>query len=133
MFLGVTLSIEKTVHGVAFISPAITICQTLQFIALLLILKQAQTTMSAAVFALHVFPIVVLIFIFLQQSGIGREEWENELQIILAVLLLLGSGYLLFCCATYLHYTVEKTLTNIAIACSTLVLMYVLSLFESTW
>jgi len=121
------------VHGVAFISPAITICQTLQFIALLLILKQAQTTMFTAVFALHVFPIVVLIFIFLQQSGIGKEQWENEVQIIIAILLLLGSGYLLFWCATYLHCTVEKTMANIAISCSTLVLMYVLSLFEKTW
>jgi len=133
IFLGVTLSIEKTVRGVAFISPAITICQTLQFIALLLILKQAQTTMFIAVFALHVFPIVVLIYIFLQQSGIGREEWENEIQITLAVLLLVSSGYLLFWCATYLHYTVEKKLSNIAIACSTLLLMYILSLFERTW
>jgi len=133
IFLGVTLSIEKTVHGVAFISPAITICQTLQFIALIVILKEAQPGMFISVFALHVFPIVVLIFIFLQQSGIRKEEWENEVQITLAVLLLLCSGYLLFWCATYLHHSVEKTPKNIAISCSTLVLMYILSLFEKTW
>ena len=133
IYFGVTLSIEKTVHGVAFISPAITICQTLEFIALILILKQAQTTTFTAVFALHVFPIVVLLLIFLQQSGIGKEEWENETRITLAILLLFGSGYLLFWCTTYLHHTVEKNLTNIAISCSTLVIMYVLSLFEKTW
>jgi len=133
IFLGVTLYIEKTVHGVAFISPSITICQTLQFIALLLILKQSQTTMFNSVFALSVFPTVVLIFIFLQQSGIDNEEWENEVKITLSVLLLVGSGYLLFWCATYLHHSVEKTWTNVVVSGATLVLMYILSLFENTW
>ena len=133
IFLGVTLCIEKTVHGVAFISPSITICQTLQFIALLLILKQSQTTMFNSVFALSVFPTVVLIFIFLQQSGIDNEEWENEVKITLSVLLLVGSGYLLFWCATYLHHSVEKTWTNVVVSGATLVLMYILSLFENTW
>jgi hypothetical protein len=130
MFLGVALSTVQTVHQVALISPAITICQTLQFLSLVLILKQAAGKRLLAAFSLHVFPILVITLIFIQQSGVAKESWKNTLEYILSIFLLFGSGYLLFWCATYLHHTVQKTRTNISITFFVLVCMYVLSLFE---
>jgi len=132
MFLGVALSTVQTVHQVALISPAVTICQTLRFLSLVLILKQAAGKRLLAAFSLHVFPILVITLIFIQQSGVAKESWKNTLEYILSIFLLFGSGYLLFWCATYLHHTVQKIRTNISITFFVLVCMYVLSLFEKS-